>query len=177
MSQPIIDDPLEKDAVKPEHDRAQQWTMVTLGMAIALLGNNLRIIYDPFPAYLVDWNGIQIETDAAIHFLIFTLGMVYFARKVLQNEPDFLIARAVWLSFISGFFAIVLFQSVDVFVTYSISGIWQSLLRSAIMMGAYCGVVCYIYFAFKKRGTLGIAIGALMAWVAFSWVLLHYWKV
>jgi hypothetical protein len=137
----------------------------------------LRIIYDPFPAYLVDWNGFRIETDASIHFFIFTLGMWYYARNLLQNEPNFMPFRAVRLSFASGFLAIALFQSVDIFVTYSISGIWQSLLRSAVMMGAYCSVVCYMYFAFKKKGDLGIATLALMAWLAFSWVLLHFWKV
>ncbi len=177
MTQPIIDDPLEKPFTKTEQDRVQLWTMVTLGMAIALLGNNLRVLYDPFPMFCVDLNGIQIETDTGIHFLIFTFGMLFFSRNTLQIQPNFSSLRAVWLSFASGFLAIVLFRSVDIFVTYSIQGIWQPLLRSAILMGTYCSVVSFLYFSIKKRGSLVIALAALACWVVLSWVLSHFWKV
>ncbi len=177
MMQPIIDDPLEKPSVKTEQDRVQLWTMVTLGMAIALLGNNLRVLYDPFPVYFVDLNGFQIETDTGIHFLIFTFGMLFYARNTLQIQPNFSSFLAAWLSFASGFLAIVLFRSVDIFVTYSIQGIWQPLLRAAILMGAYCGVVSFLYFSIKKRGSLVIALAALAGWVVLSWVLNHFWKV
>lgn len=159
MSQSVLDEPIEKPNRQPEHDRLQAWTMLTLALAIVLLGNNLRVLFDPFPSILLDQFGILITTTQFIYWLVFSTGALLWTQHQVSIQPGVRPWKVIVLSAISAFFALLTVKSVAIFAAFSIAGVWVPFLQEGFFMGIYSASLSAAYGAIRFRWNSLPALG------------------
>lgn len=168
MSTPILDDPQGLDNQYDAKNTTRYWLIAGMGMAILLLANNLKDIYNPWPVYLYDWGEIRLETNRLVFFVVFTAGMIWLMEALLRLKPVPSKPVAALNAVYSSLLAVFAHHSIQIFASLDLTDLLAFQLFSIFLTVLYCVVIALIWFGFRqKKGCLpGVIL--LMLLIALS---------